>query len=184
MSSQRFAPLDRSGWLKWSADNASNGKRQSGSDETRLRSPGLSEGETPLLIAVSRQPILQLFRQLLPASGGILHRLPGHLRAEIVGFRSDLFRHQSPPASLCHCSTRFRHTEAIARSAIHLLLHIPKRGGRFTLPTVKAALKGFRLMIFLEIDRDDDDFAVLLETADRAKLSSHSFFERNLLRAV
>ena len=28
--------------------------------------------------------------------------------------------------------------------------------------TVKAALKGFRLMILLEIDSDDDDFSVLL----------------------
>jgi hypothetical protein len=32
----------------------------------------------------------------------------------------------------------------------------------FALQSVKAALKGFRLMILREIDSDDDDFAVLL----------------------
>jgi hypothetical protein len=36
------------------------------------------------------------------------------------------------------------------------------RGSHFALLTVKADLKGFCLMIFLEIDSDDDDFAVLL----------------------
>src|SRR6516225_6178483 len=36
------------------------------------------------------------------------------------------------------------------------------RGSHFALLTVKAALKGFRLMILLEIDREDDDFSVLL----------------------
>ena len=114
-----------------------------------------------MLIAVSRQSTLQLFCQLLPTSGGHLHRLLGRLRAETVGFRSDLFRHQSPPASLCHCSTRFRHTEVIERSAIHLFLRTQKRG-HFTLPTGKVALKGFRMMIFREIDRDNDNFSVLL----------------------
>ena len=34
--------------------------------------------------------------------------------------------------------------------------------GHFTLPTGKAALKGFRMMIFREIDRDNDNFSVLL----------------------
>jgi hypothetical protein len=106
--------------------------------------------------------MLQLFRQLLPASGGDLHRLLGRLRAEIVGFRSDFFRHQSVPASLCHCSTRFRHTDANTRSAVHLLLRTQKRGDHFTLPTGKAALKGFRVMILLKIDRDDNNFSVLL----------------------
>ena len=46
-----------------------------------------------MLITVSRQSMLQLFCQLLPAPGGQLHRLLGRRRAETIGFRSDLFRH-------------------------------------------------------------------------------------------
>src|SRR6516164_330597 len=113
-----------------------------------------------LLTGVSRQALLQLFSELLPAPGGRLHRLLGGLRSKIVGFGADLFGQEPPRAGLRHGRRYICRSKIIAHSPAQRIIPASRRDTFFR-RLAKAALKGFGMLIFLKLNRDDDKIPVL-----------------------